>query len=480
MSLIIRSGPANIEWIIDATSQAGRATLYDPSGNVLSPVNRGALAETAGGVVTSGKEYKLARTDRSLPDGQKSSNLQPLLLSQYHTTVKDAGMWIESGSVMSAGQTVAAGLTLNSTSSVAANANIVWTSHRQFLIPERGALIFRTRLRNIRFNNSIAEWGIGAPVGNTAVVNDGAFFRKDTAGSLQGVISQNGTEIQSSVMTAPADTDYAFYEIFYCEGRAFFQIVSDAGVVISAVDLPATATTARAPSVSHLPCFHRLYNGAVGPGTAPQVLVDRTAVYLTDAPESRPWREIMSGQGWNSSMVPGAGTQAAQAVNSATPAGVALANTTAPHALLGGLTNGNAMAAGLTTDLILVGYQVPSPYMFYFTGVRIDPPVNLVVAVATTDTQFALYGMAFNSSAVSLATAGTYPPMRVPLGGNHKFTVADPVGRPAAGSPVIWQPNTPIAVMPGRFIHVYVRCMIGTATATETYLWAIAIDGWFE
>jgi len=211
-----------------------------------------------------------------------------------------------------------------------------------------------------------------------------------------------------------------------------------------------------------------------------QTLVGETTVYMNDIETNKLWHHQLSGWSLNFPTLPTTYAQAATWANSANPAAVTISNTTCGVSTLGGLVNMNSIAGSTTTDLCLVGFAVPSPYTFYFTGLRMGPPQNLVVAVATTQTVFTTFGVAFNSSAASLATAGTYPPMRVAIGGSYKCPVALAVGDTCTGNDIVWTPGTPVPVYPGRFLNVITRVPIGTATATETFLFNIAIDGYFE
>jgi hypothetical protein len=101
---------------------------------------------------------------------------------------------------------------------------------------------------------------------------------------------------------------------------------------------------------------------------------------------------------------------------------------------------------------------------------------NEIVAVATTASVFE-WAAAFNSSAVSLATAAPYTPMRVALG-QQALPIAAAIA--AITSPIDWRTGTPIAVQPARFLHIILRLPIGTATATEFFRGSVAIDGFFE
>jgi len=259
--------------------------------------------------------------------------------------------------------------------------------------------------------------------------------------------------------------------------RANFTIYTTLGAVVTTqtLDVPDNSTSFQQ---THLQAFVRQYNTA-GTSTAVQCLVDDVSVWSIDHTPNKSWGEVMSGMGLNSTQSPTAYTQTANYTNALAPTVRTLAAATPAEATLGGLVVANSIAGSATVDYALFGFQVPSPYTFYFTGIRIPAPLNQVAAVATTATIFS-YFMAFNSSAASLATAAPYAPRFVGLGGIHTGAVALTANAQFSGNDIIWQPKTPIAVMPGRFLHIGVRELVGTATATETYLWNIAVDGYFE
>lgn len=71
--------------------------------------------------------------------------------------------------------------------------------------------------------------------------------------------------------------------------------------------------------------------------------------------------------------------------------------------------------------------------------------------------------------------------MRIALSGMHRAPVALAALAQFSGNEIVWQPATPIPVQPGKFLHLFLKCLLGTATATETYAWlGIVVDGYFE
>jgi hypothetical protein len=281
-------------------------------------------------------------------------------------------------------------------------------------------------------------------------------------------------------------TDYFTYEIWLQETRATFQIWNHSGTLVGSQVMEigssgggaGSATQARMFTVTHLWGILRVLNTAAA-GTAPKIIVSQASVYEMDTDSQRDYVIQQAGVGLDGITSPNAFTQLANWGNSAAPTTRTLSNTAAAETTLGGLLVVNSIAGG-NTDYIMFGWQNPSNYTFYCTAIHIPVPLNQVVAVATTDTIFA-YFAAFNSSAVSLATAAPYTPMRIGLGEIHRGAVALAANAPFSGNPIHMVFGNPKAVFPGRFLHVGCRELVGTATATETYLWAgVVVEGFFE
>jgi hypothetical protein len=476
---------------VEATSKAARVLLYDSSGNVIALANRAAVPETEGGLINAGKDYKLARTLRSGSTGalQFAGDETILLADSFEGTTRNLNQWIETLTTMASAQALATGLTLNSASTVTTTTGILESSHRQFPVYGRCGLLFRAHCRVLGATNCVEELGFSDQTSATvALSNNGAFFRRDSAGSLQPVLAFNGTETQGSVMTQPATTDYAWYEIFLEDSRATFQIFSATGTLISAQVMEigsaggggGSTTQARLFAVTHLPCMLRVYNTGAA-GTAPQIIVNQVIVQMLDAWAQRSHAVQQSGMGLNSLVNPTTFLQTANYANSAAPASATLSNTAAGYTTLGGQYQFAAQATN-ETDFALFGWQNPTPFTFYCTGIRIGEMMNLVVVVTTTPSVY-MWGAAFNSSAVSLATAAPYTPMRVQLGvqGFPTSAINTTLGAIGAVSPgFMWTPGTPMAVQPARFLHIILKQMLGSATATEIFRGAVTVDGFFE
>jgi hypothetical protein len=184
--------------------------------------------------------------------------------------------------------------------------------------------------------------------------------------------------------------------------------------------------------------------------------------------------------GFSSIQSPTTYAQTANYTNNTAPTARALSNTAAPEAttVLDGFISGIAPAGG-NTDLILIGFQVPVGKTFIFYGIRLSPPLNQGAAIATTDTLIA-YALGFNGSAVSLATASPNNHRPKILSGYHTGIVGLAVNKQYSGTDIQYNSQGGIAVHSARFFHVIARVLVGTATASQTILWQISVDGMFE
>lgn len=464
---------------------AGRAILYDANGNPIVRADRSQV--TPGSVVAQaiqGVDYKQVRMARVSADAAWQSDMPQLLLyDSCEGAAVDTNKWVQSTLTMTIVQAAQTGICFNNNNTATTATGAMQVSNRFYPRFHKSGLRRRIRARHTtHFDGNVIEHGFGNPSTATTVsIGDGAIWRKTGAGEYIPVIVINGSEIPGAVVSqatftaAIPQTEYFEMEIQLWGSRAFFAIYTNAGVLVSGQDVDLTGNMF---SATHLRALDRTYN-ASATGTATQMFMNSTAVDLIDRNSSRSWGEQMAGLNYGGITSPTAYTQLANYSNSAAPTTRTLSNTAAAETTLGGLLRVNSIAGG-NTDYIMFGFTVVSPYTFWVTSVRIPPPINEVVAIATTDTIFT-YFLAFGSSAVSLATGSTYPPMRKPLAGTHRGIVADAAGVQFRGETIVWQPPTPIPVYGGRFFHVGCRELVGTATATETYLWAsVDIDGYWE
>lgn len=481
MGIQLVSGASADLLTVDPTSKALRGTLYDAAGNVLSPANAGAVVDTVGGVLNSAKDYKIARSIRASPDGTlRTSDDSLLLYDSVEGAAVDTNKWIQTTTTQTITQALGV-ILFNAGSSVATTTGAMHTSQRFTPFIHRTALAWRSRIKfSAHFANNQLQFGFGAPTGVTAIATvNGAFWRKDSSGQLLPVIAINSTETlgtpisDATFRASVPTTDFAIFSVFLEETRATFQIQTSLGVLVNrqVIDFSAASTSF---SATHLQVFHHCVNtGATG--TAVQMFVSGTTLMGCDSVSQRDWATSLAGMSYSSLTSPTAYTQAANYANTAAPASAALSNTAAGYTTLGGQFQWAAVASA-ETDFALFGFQVPSPYTFYFTGIRIQA-WNMGAAAAATPTLLQ-WGLGFNSSAVSLATAAPNTPMRQAIGAMQ--LVASAAIGIKFDPDVTWMPATPQATFGGRFFHVILKSLVSAATASEIIRGTCAVSGYFE
>lgn len=479
MALEIKSGATSDVLTVDATSKAARVTLYDALGNEIAQANHTNVSTTQEVLPVAGIDYKTVRAIRVASNGALRVDDDSVFLhDSCEGAAVDTRKWIQTTTTMTITQATGV-TTFNAASSVATTVGAMHTSNRTIPYIVRGSMVFRCRARaTAHFNNNLIELGFGAPAtATTAAVPNGAFWRKDGTGQWVPVVTINsseslGTPIPDATFTASVGvTEYAMFEVFLEESRATFQILTNAGVIVNR-QVVEFGPTSPGFSATHVQAFERIYNSAVV-ATAVQLLVSGTSVIGLDTFSGRPWQSTLAGMGYGSSTSPTAYTQLATYANSAAPANATLSNTAAGYATLGGLFS-FAAVAGAATDYALFALAIPSPYSFYLQRIKIAA-WNTGAAVATTPTLMA-WGFAVGSSAVSLATAGAYAPMRTPIGA-MSFPIGAVIGA-TSDREVEWTGLE--VVQPGRFLHIILRMPVATATASQVIQGCVSVGGYFE
>jgi hypothetical protein len=483
MGLPIIGGTSGTNADVDTTPKALRSILYGPDGTPVVKQDRTAIVPgTTSGEMIAGADYKIARLLRLSQDGSLRGAENTLFLyDECEGAAVDTNKWIQTTTTQTITQSASV-VTFNAGSSVAITTGAMQVSQRFMPTQKRCALVFRSRLRMTQhFAGNQIQFGWGAPtsVTGTAVPN-GWFFRKDATGQILPVLSVNGSETLGTPISdvtfrvSVATTDYCDFEIFLESWRAVFRITTATGAVVMEQTLETPAASS-VPQATHNQVFHQCLNTAAT-GTAVQLLVDGTTVMGLEGFGARgaDWGLEMAGQSYSSATSPTAYTQAANYANSAAPASATLSNTAAGYTTLGGQWQFVAVA-GAETDYALFGFTVPSPLSLVVTGVHIAA-FNMGAAVATTPTLLQ-WAIAVNSSAVSLATAAPYSPMRVTLG-SQSFAVGAAIGTNAPD--VVHQFKTPLVCFPGRQFHVILKMPVGTATASQIIRGTCLIEGYFE
>jgi len=473
--------PTNSNILQIANDRSARVVLYDGNGNPAVVDNGNAIPLNQPGLPASGRDYKLNRLLRASPDGYSKAGIPtPVFYDSTEGAAVDTNRWIQTTTTMTITQSANAGILFNAGSSAAATVGAMQQTQNHYPVVGRSALAARYRLKpSLHFSNNLIELGFGTPASATAAsIGDGAVWRKDGTGQWVPVISINGSEVLGTpisnatfVASIVGGTDYALFEVFLEETRASFRITTTGGVIVGSEQSIDFGTMSGTFGTTQLPGMVRTYNSAAT-GTAVQITLSQSSVWLTDI-AAPPWQQIQVGMQHGSITSPTAYTQLANYANSAAPASAALSNTAAGYATLGGQWQ-FAAVAGAETDYALFAIAIPSPFTFFCTGVRIAA-FNLGAAVATTPTLLQ-WGLAFGSSAVSLATGAPYSPFRKAIGA-HSFPVGAAIGANATPD-VQWQGLEP--VFPGRFLHIILKMPIGTATASQIIRGTCDVDGYFQ
>lgn len=331
--------------------------------------------------------------------------------------------------------------------------------------------------------NQILELGFFLGTAAGTVPTDGAFFRVTSAGVV-GVVSSNSVETLTSVFLGaiPINVAAKFKVIVHQRKTTFW--IND--ILYGNIDTPAGNTT---PFLSQsLPWCQMMRNtGTVVGGTTAKI--GSINVRMADVGAGKPWSHQMATQG-NAYQGQEGDIMGSLAIysNAALGAAAALTNTTsaAPNTGLGGAVLVlPTLAAG--TDGILFSYQNPvgsvsqPPKTLVVTGVHISSGVQVALTGAPLNL---IYGIAYGSTALSLATAETgsfvtattKAPRRVLLGAqNYVVTAAAGVG----AADIVRQFTSPIVVNPGEFFIITMR-NVGTVTSAGALAITAAVDHYFE
>ncbi len=446
--------------------------LVDITGRPLVIEDRAAKQARQFGVPMMGANdgtMRLVRTDRY---GNLKTGFDNVL---FHDDVEGATIntqiWAQSLTTMTMTQS-AVGIVFNASGITTLNTAAILTSRRQFWKMPKAPLHARIKGIATPRANSLIEFGFGAPSGVTAQIGNGAFFRYNSGGQLQAVLSYNGGDVNTDTVgaTLSATSSYT-YDIMCDDDGANFVVCNSAGVPIYEKALTIPATQNRMWSVTHLPAFARVYNSAVAPATAPSLVLTDFLVVMYDAVLNEPVGHQLCAFGGNSLVSPTAFTQTANYANSAAPASATLSNTAAGYTTLGGQFQ-FAAVAGAETDYNLFCFQVPSPYQFRCTGIRISA-MNLGAAVATTPTLLQ-WGMGLNGASVNLSTGGA---IRAALG-TQSFPIGAAIGADVPGIDIPFG-DAPRVTEAGLFFSVILKMPVGTATASQIVRGTVDVRGYY-
>ena len=372
-------------------------------------------------------------------------------------------------------------LTLNNSGITTVNTTALITSQRQFSKQPRVGLKGRWKANisaNAASNHTLVELGFGAPT-NTAIINNGCFFRVTAAGNLVAVTSYNGTETVSATLLAQGSivtTDYYRFDIFVDDQFARFVVSDASGIPVVDFQQAIPLATPSIWAVSHLPTFARVYVDATGGGTAVKLNISAHNVQMADATTNMQWND-QSALAMRSALInPLTGASTMGAMN-ATPATLTPANATTGFATLGG-EYAFAGVTAIETGAAIFSFQVPTPYSFVLTGIQIPAPM-VTTAMSLTGVPFLEWFVVVNATTNLLSTGGG---LRQPLGIQHTTVIAPAIGVTwiQTGSGV-WSPKTPLVCLPGLWLHIGFKWLVTSAAGTPgVNRGTVAVDGYWE
>ena len=449
--------------------------LYDSSGNPIFKLLNGAYATTdrimpMGGL--SDNVWRGLRTDKL--GGLASASFTPLIDYTIEATNVPSN-FATTTTTMTVTTALASGTLLNASAIGTSSTYACVASFKAVPKDQRTPLHLRVRAQiilggtngsaEIGFSNTSTPAGSALPYGFYFLYN-GTTLKPAYAFNSSNTL---GTDFSASI----SSSKYYIWDIFIDDNYARY-IVSDPNTqsIITDQTIQINTTDPRMGESTHWFTYFRTYVGAsANVGTATQMYVADAMVGFLDYIPSKPYPHIQAGNMLNSLISPIASlSQNANYTNSTVPTSATLSNTAAGYTTLGGQFQ-FATVAGAETDYCLFGWQCPAPYSFYCTGIEIDS-INTGAAVATTATTL-IWGIAGNSTAVTLAS-NTY---RMGLGA-QSWIVGAAIGQQA--QQIMNKFNTPIVTDAGRYMQIFFKTPIGTATASQIIRGVVMVEGYFE
>jgi len=447
-----------------------RTILTDASGRqeIVGPAASGAAV--AGNPVliggTAGQETQTIRVKR---DGTAAIGNSTLLAQDFiEGATVNTWLWITSATTMVNAQTTGI-LTMNSGGTTTTATDTILTSTVRFPLTKQAPILAIFRAQSAQTTNAVAELGFGAPVGVTALVNDGAFFRIKTGNQVFAVTSWNGTETVSALLATLSTTSYYVFSVWIEDDGARFVIEDANGIPV--VDIFQANPLAQSDiiSVSHIPAFARVYNSGAA-GTAPTLKISSFSTWQYDWATTKSFAEQMAGTGRSGNVNPTTFAQTAQLAAGAAPGTVTPAATTSAYATLGGefVCNGTASSENL---LGVFGFQVPSPYGLYVTDISLPQPfITSALGAVVHIQEWCL--MVASSGNPSTATGQRYTL------GMFSAAASAVAGTVLNGQPLQLRLTTPIFVPAGQFLLVLVKIISGSAAGI--YRGSILVNGYYQ
>src|SRR5713226_198231 len=336
--------------------------------------------------------------------------------------------------------------------------------------------------------NNTTEIGLfSATLPGQAAPTDGVFFRWNASNELRGVISFNGTEVQTAAMSKPTDNALHDFQIIIQTDVVLFYIDRIlVGVNTLATDAPAQGQPFMMGSQ---PLTMRQRIGGSAPATATKFTCSNVYVTVVGPDIVRLWEAAKAGmghmgyQGQNGHASLGS---TAQYANSANPTAAIPTGTAAALGTGLGRQFWETATLALGTDGYIQAFQNPAPTVnltgrnLIVHGVIIDSTIQATL----TGGPFGIsYSLAYGHTNVNLATAESATakaPRRIALG-KQVVTAAQAVATKVAGSPLVAQFRSPIVIAPGEFVGIVTKHETGGTVATAgTIAHNIIYDAYFE
>ena len=478
MAIEIKSGVDASLLTVDPTSKAARVTLYDSSGNLITVADKAAKSATQGGVPIMGvndDSLRLLRCDRF---GNLISGFDtPLLWEPIEGTTINTVRWNNAVATTMTSSQAVTGITLNASAITTINTGIFLQSYKSFIRMMNSPIRLKTRLRSTLVANQSGEWGLGVPpaAATTAQIDNGAFWRFNSSGTITPVLAFNGADVVTGTDVSGSlnNANYYTYDVIVEDDRAVFiaQKVDD-GSIVSEQTLRLPIAQSKMFAVTHLQAFFRVRNTGSAPASAGQLIITEAMVIGLDVNVNKPWQHAISQNTLNAILSPTAFTQNPNYANSAAPASATLSNTAAGYTTLGGQWQFAAVGSA-ETDFALFGFTVPTNYQLCVTGIHIEA-YNMGAASATTPTLLQ-WGLAMNGSTVNLSSGGAF---RKALGCMSLPTGAA-IG--AEFSKILdIRFAEPLITDSAKFFTVILKIPVATATASEIIRGCCDISGYFE
>lgn len=407
-------------------------------------------------------------------DGYRLTSIEDhLFYDMTEGATIDTNKWLQSASGMTI--TAANGFyNLNPTNVTTAGAYAILTSIQTFQLSHCQPLHLHFNMASSLMDlpaNTVIEVGIGLAATNAAPT-DGIMWRVRNS-AMYSVMNNAGAEDERQISPSPfalpsPNTTYDCIMNFYADKYRLFI----GGTLFAAYNMPTSWSSIIASG--RLPVFLRVYNTGSAPASSPTLKFGAGSVSHRNANTNRTLDEIQGSMGfggYQSPVTPYLQTQ--YCTNNTEPVTIAvgsLSNTAlgnAAYNTLGGDFAFNAPATS-ANDYIIFGWQNTSGRQYVLCGFILSA-TNIGAAPATTPTVLR-WGLGINSSGLSLATAespasGTWAPRRIAIG-EMGFPIAQLIGSPAQVFTVSDLGGRKY-IDSNRYLHLFVRPVVGTATASQ-------------